>query len=202
MSTQWWNHLTTRRSEQIPVAKWHICIHPALHPATSESHHLHALHTPNFLSSWSISKGKAFKKSLCSVETHPWKHRRKPYYCLPVSTYRLRQGTNLHPQLLLHSRKIPKGPRDKAQGQWSPASIFGGERGAEQSALGLLSDIMLSGHGNQLPVWVPVSLTTYLCISVLYKLPVSLGYPYQPDPQCSPSHRGDWETILQPHSVA
>lgn len=45
---------------------------------------------------------------------------------------------------------------------------------------------MLSGHGNQLPVWVPVSLTTYLCISVLYKLPVSLGYPYQPDPQCSP----------------
>lgn len=74
-----------------------------------------------------------------------------------------RRGVSLHPQLLLPSRKIPNGPRGKAEHQQSQASVCGSVNRAERGALALLPDTGPSGHGNQLPVWVPVHLTAYLC---------------------------------------
>lgn len=85
-----------------------------------------------------------------------------------------RRGASLQPQLLLPSRKIPNDSRGKAEDQRSQASVCSSENGAEQGALALLSDTVPGEHGNQLPVRVPVCLTTYRftmplmsCLSVL-----------------------------------
>lgn len=56
----------------------------------------------------------------------------------------------------------PQRPQGQSRGPAKPG-ISGSENGAEQGALALLSDTVPGEHGNQLPVWVPVRLTTYLC---------------------------------------